>query len=536
MRLCVNRLQLSSFAVHCRRFHHAHLRAKDPEIFEDSLEKTLEEHRSTNRQNLIRKVYTRPKVSKAQPELPVTQDTRTDAVKSQPALPNSQGPVRKIQARSFLKGISHSPPYIPRKESLVDVQPDLRGVGHPIRWGGCKKHLSWLSKMAEGVTYPDGLSQLDAELRALDRLLTPTAEEDTVIHGIAMEITGHLSKLQPSNGYHIIGSRCAGYAMSSSDLNILVTMPDVVRPNIGRGPSASRPKRLRLYRKFLHQIKISLQDLNGYQTYIHEGRRIDVYHEATKLKITLDCGEELPSALEHILSFHAEYPVLRPIYMAVRLILESLGRFQGVVDSEVLHYLITAFLRVNHGRFQRDTACAEAFIAFLRTFGELDYTTTGVAVDPPGFFTADSLKEECAQYADNSKDIPAHLRGQRALLAAKKTALERGIHKVIHRLCLQDPTRYLTDVGVTCTRTPDMKRIFKRAHERLTCGLEAWTPGRLDSSRPVVVTTETSLLYRVLKVEFTDFKQRRKKILDYGVAPPAKTSDDPTTEAAAKPA
>ena len=51
------------------------------------------------------------------------------------------------------------------------------------------------------------------------------------------------------------------------------------------------------------------------------------FHSATGLQVQVSCVENLPSSLEKVKLYGAEYPALRPLYVAIRMILEVHGVF-----------------------------------------------------------------------------------------------------------------------------------------------------------------------------------------------------------------
>ncbi|KAL5332821.1 hypothetical protein BJX70DRAFT_392685 [Aspergillus crustosus] len=502
MRLCVNRLPLSPPALHRRSFHHVSALAKDKAknsaIFEDSLEKTLELHRTTNRQGLIRKVFRR-----SDSENPVQS---TPSAGKPPQLDEHVfiGPLASQNqlSKANLEVSRHEDGPMTRESP----------VGAPVSWSarnGKPKQYPWLVRMEHAPRFTGGFAQLDAELRALEQYLMPTTHEDAVTDQVAANLIKHLTSIESTTGFHIIGSRCTGFAMSDSDVNIMVTFPDGQWVDDFRKPSANRPERLLRYRRFLDQTLSSLEKLPNYRSRgVERLRLLAVDHMPTSVRLRLYCGEHIPASLHYIQDFHAEYPTLRAMYMATRLILESRRAFRHVIDPLALQMLIAAFLKMNHGRFRRDAA--EPLLLFLHTLGtEVDFTSSGVAVDPPGFFTTESVKEESAQYSDLN-DLPAHLRGQRALLKSKRRAAAGGDKAVTGRLCLQDPANYMKDLGSLSSRTPDMQSAFADAGRRLVYALDSWEPSRPLSAR-------TSILGAALRTNFEDFEARRAKIVGTGL-------------------
>ncbi|GAB1196082.1 hypothetical protein APSETT444_005348 [Aspergillus pseudonomiae] len=231
-----------------------------------------------------------------------------------------------------------------------------------------------------------------------------------------------------------------------------------------------------------------------------------VHHE-TGIRVQFQCGEGLPSSVEYICDYYTEYPAIRPLYMVIRLILEAqelFGSHKSSIGPDSLVMLIVAFLKMKHGRFQESRSLGQQLLAFLKVYGsEVDLRSTCVSVDPPSFFDASTVKDAIKMY--DAEDLPAHLRGQRALVNRKKTAAIKRNIPAASRLCLQDPANYMNDLGRTCSRTCELQDVFLRAYDRLNTCLGAWerhTHGGLRNS----------LLAPVLRANFDDFSKVRGQI------------------------
>ncbi|KAL2862931.1 uncharacterized protein BJX67DRAFT_276021 [Aspergillus lucknowensis] len=506
MRPCfVNRLLLSPPTTCSRRsFHHAFPRTRipDPAIIENSLEKTLEIHRSANRQSLIRRVVNRSGTQ--------TSPTRTplDILTAHENEPTKSPSQQQIPSRKRGDRIIGAPKRPPR---------NTRGPNYwAVKWTpkhGRSEECPWLDNIEPDHIFPTGLSQLDAEIRAFGKYMAPTSREEQAIDQIMLDIVRILGKSVP-HPLQMSGSRRTGLQMSHSNLNLMLPVTDPARPPDSiRKPSPNRWKNLLRFRKLLRAVYETLKQHPDYRVHLSNNLRENptAVHQPTGLRLQFFYGEDLPASIEYIQDFLAEYPSLRPLYITTRLILETQGLFgpaKSSLDPLALQMLIAAFLKMNHGRFQRagaaGTGYAEPLLAFLNTFGsDIDLTTTGVAIDPPGFFNTDSLKEASSTY--DAEDVPAHIRGQRSLITAKKRAGIRGNEALAGRLCLQDPANYLRDLGGSCTRTVELQAAFADAYTRLKGAVDAWEPSQRDAPR-------TSILGRAVRANFEDFESRRAKI------------------------
>jgi hypothetical protein len=161
--------------------------------------------------------------------------------------------------------------------------------------------------------------------------------------------------------------------------------------------------------------------------------------------------------------------------------------------------LIVAFLKMNHGRFPRPNNLGQQFLALLQFYGtQVDLQSVGVAVDPPGLFSADMLS-----VASNA-DEPAHQRGQRSLISTKRTAAAKRNFLVAQRLCIQDPTHYMNDLGRSCTRTSELQSAFAAAHQQLCHSCDEWAnDGNIKSP---------SVLANTLRANFDTLEKVRNQL------------------------
>lgn len=477
-------------------------RAKEPVIFKNSLEKTLESHRSCNRAGLIRRVFNKdPRQGPHTPDDDPRRKLPTGSSSTQQA-PRSKQP-RRLASQ-------HSPsPSRPATPPSQRIDWSTSATGRP-------EQSPWLDLLAKDRAVSGGLSQLDAEIRALETYLTPSPAEQQSVKKVISEVTNLLQGVVPRTPL-VIGSRRTGFALGHSGLDFIIPVFDNARFSEQiRKPSASRPQMLEQYREILQNAQDAFCQHPSFWHRVHlSGKRkpiVTVTHRSTGLSIHLTCGGGLPSFIEYLHDYFAEYPSTRPLYMVTRLILEIHGLYgthTSGIGSDALVMLVVTFLKMNHGRFHGPSTLGSQLLAILHTYGtRVDLATTGVSVDPPGFFNADTVKEASAGY--NSDDLPAYLRGQRSLVNLKRTAAARRNVPATGQLCLQDPGNYMNDLGRGCTRTREIQDAFARAHRRLKKALGAWEDHGSENS------TANSILSPVLRANFDSYGQRRAQIFGVG--------------------
>lgn len=495
-RLC---LRFPSWPLH-REFHGSRPSSKEPAIYDNSLQKTLEAHRSLNRTGLIRKV-----INKDPPEDDSLSEG-TALVSEEPPRPTAT-PRRQLALRPS----GHAK----RKTSRQSTAAPSRDPGdEQVRWAvnvtrNRPEQSPWMAHVGPRRAQVDGILQLGAEVRALDRYLSPTTQEQSNVARVVAEVNGLLAGAVPLPP-RLIGLWGTGLAMSHSDLEFILPVPDSARSiERDRKPSATRPQVLQYYADLLRNVEKTLRQSSPFGDQIRvAGKRnltLTAIHRPTGLRLQFRCGEGPPSSIEYIQDYHAEYPSVRPLYMTSRLILESRGLFGShnrSVGPDALVMLLVSFLKINHGRFRASDSLGAQLLDFLQFYGvTVDLTTTGISVDPPGCFNADTVKDASKEY--DPEHVPAFLRGQRALVNLKKTAAARRNVPTASRLCIQDPANYMNDLGRACTRTPDLQKAFGDAYNRISTSLE--TRATLNDDRD-------SLLAHGLQANFDDFNKVRARI------------------------
>lgn len=485
----------------------------DSNIFPDDLQKTLEAHRSSNRSSLIRKVA--PKA------LPKKLLSPTDSLGGDRYVGNkppdesiSSGvPVQTARLVKQPKKKKHRSKR--RSRTSPETAPSILSPDPThlkratIRWNEMPPELCpWLDYIDPKFQSPDAISHLDAEIRALEQYMIPTPREHARVTQLVASVTRCLAGIV-THPPEVIGSWRTGFASSHSNLDLLLPVDDVERSaDKFRKPSPTRPKILDMHGDLLRNVAEAFVQ-NPMFSRVQVSKKgfpmAAAVHPSTGIRLQFYCGEALPPSIEYIRNYYSEYLAVRPLYMATRVILEArgmLGADRSSIGSGALVMLLIAFLKMNHGRFQRSNNLGEQLMAILETYGTVvDLKTTGVSVDPPGFFNKDTVADR-SNLPD--EDISAHLRGQRSLLNLKETATRKCNFPNARRLCIQDPSDYMRNLGRSCTRTAELQKTFADAHECLQASLSAWG-GHGSNHSP-------SILMHALQANFDKFQAKRTQL------------------------
>ena len=478
-------------------------------IFPDSLQRTLEAHRASNRARLTRFIPNKSSKKDHGHEISSQNKTAPEPSKATPSEPLTGALKQQARNRPVR---SKNPTTTTQPQSTSSDTPSW--VTRQLRWGGGSSNPAqypWLAHCLDNAksNHSNAMVQLDAEIRALEEYLTPTEREHSRVDQLATSISKQLKSLTP-HPPQIIGSWQTGVASSHSDVDFILPVQDTKRSiHEVRKPSATRPQILHSHRELLRKTGLTLQLNPMFEEKVHlsDARfpTLTAIHRSTGLRLRFHCGEGLSPSMEYIKDYLAEYPAVRPLYKATRLILEAQGVFgavQSSISSNALLMLLVAFSKMNHGRFQEPNNLGDQLLAFLQTYGiDVNFKTTGVAVDPPGLFTPEVIRDEYLRWS-SSEEIPAYLRGQRSLINFKRTAALKRNHPIADHPCIQDPANYMNDLGRSCKRTPELQNAWALAHEQLKRALDAWDG---SDDRPV----RQSILMRGIRVSFTEFEKKR---------------------------
>ncbi|KAJ5726456.1 uncharacterized protein N7483_007813 [Penicillium malachiteum] len=471
--------------------------SQDADVIPNSLRKTLEAHRSSNRARLIRKVYPRTQAAGLfRPWIPPEnragyrppEPSSHTAEHSEP----SKKPIGKRRRRqSSAKSLSPG-------DSIIAI----RGADHHI-----PEQSPWADLLHSSQGTGDASTHLDAEIRALHHYLVPSSREQSRITQLTEEINSLLAYVAPHTP-RTIGSHYTGLALAHSDLNFLFPFEDILRPRDSpRGPSATRPQIRDAHTNLLRDVESTLKNTIAFSDqlkWIGKGKTaLEACHKPTGLILRFHCGESVPALAEFIKDSSLEYPALKPLYTSARTLLESRGLFgptQGNISSEALAILVIAFLKSSHGRFPGSYRLGDQFMDLLRFYAtDINLTSAGVAVHPLSFFGPDVMRASM----DGDDTESAARRGQKSLLGAKRNAALKGNLPADRRLCIQDPTHFMNDLGRGCTRTPELQSALKIAHEQLRQACDVWEGGE----------NRTSILKTALRANFDGLEKVRERVL-----------------------
>lgn len=401
----------------------------------------------------------------------------------------------------------------PRKKNEPDVPPIRLPWVVPLKDGHAYQR-PWLNMVQQSSRQEgDSNSMLSDELIGLMTFLRPPSTEQDAVDYIIDDLSAKLQGIVP-NPPELIGSRHAELATSVSAIDLMILVDDGNNHNLPKNkPPSISPQMKFNYHRILTEAWDVLKKDVGYrdcQVIFSKSSSLVLFHRASGLPIRLFCRSYAPKLEEFIRASLPELPSLMPLYMVMRVLLESKSLFGWEAESlssNGLVLLIMSFLKQHPGDLA-SKGLGEQLLALLDTYGkQIDLTTTGISADPAEFFTRTSVRNHIRSHITENgtrdSQLPAYLRGQRALIAYKIHARSKGNLGLANHLAIQDPTNYLVDVGQRSFRTPELQRAFSGWYDDLKLALERWDEGHRDGD---------SILGQVLRADFGVLVRRKRMV------------------------
>lgn len=459
-------------------------------IVKNSLKKTLEAQRTVNRESVFWKFYVRDDKDHGKPG-----NEQTDIVS------------RKTTKVKRSKKVKSKPPRTKAKP------------GAPIRlpWvvtlkDGQAQQRPWLDSV-QPSRQRDAKSMLNDEILALMTLLRPSSTEQDTVDYIIDDLSVKLQDIVP-NPPELIGSRHAELASSISTIDLMILVDDDRIHNMPKNKApAITPQMKFAYHRIISQAGDVLKEDLGYrdcQVIPDKSASLVLYHRASGLPIRLFCRSYAPKLEEFIRASLPGLPSLMPLYMTMRVLLESKSLFgwnSRSISANGLFLLVMSFMKQQPEDFA-SKGLGEQLLALLYTYGKkIDLTTTGISASPAEFFTRASVREHIrsliTKNGTKNPQFPDYLRGQRALIAYKIHSRSKGNMGLANHLAIQDPTNYLVDVGQRSFRTPELQQAFSGWYDDLKLAMERWDEGHRD---------DESILGQVLRADFGELVRRKRMV------------------------
>ncbi|KAL9607985.1 MAG: hypothetical protein Q9167_007157, partial [Letrouitia subvulpina] len=481
-------------------------------IFVDDLYATLEAHRATNRAAIIRKVD-----SPGHPEtIPSETQTHAEDNKELVSSPDihkflsSKGEAKKLEPWEFWP--PHSAQYAffrPEGRKKIPSNSVLEYIpasfGPTKEWqastfdGSSDFELPWLRHIQTRTG--DGFQRLASEIEAFERYMELSSDEKKASESVIAQVKKIVADILPDSTVQIVGSHRNGLAGPFSDIDFALMMPQLEKPPMTRGPSATNVRNRRIRRRALHLI---LGDLSRSPLF-HSAEYIDAripivraYHVSTGHEIQI---QTLPTLGPNFtLSYLSEFPTLRPLYILLSTFLEQRSfkaTFRGGLGSYVIFILIVNALKQIHGGYARDDV-AKHLLYILDFYATSDLYKYGFVVDPPRIFP----KDQKALSAEEKMMLPTDP------VMSSFYKMQPLNPRQPYLLCLQNPANPAEDVGTKAYSIKHIQKTFAKARNALLKDLESWENGTEQQRQEM----KGGLLYPLIGADYSRFEAKRKKV------------------------
>lgn len=311
----------------------------------------------------------------------------------------------------------------------------------------------WLDAASPQGLHP--LVHLHNEIVAFCKLVEPLPEEIQARDDLITRVRKLVDETFHEAQVELFGSQATGLLLPSSDIDLVITIPEKDWSKDGKDTSLLSPRALlaqRFRQEWLHEL--------SYLEVIEQTKvpLVKLTHEPTNVSLDICFNQPSgPPAATYMKRYLTALPPLRPLtfvlkyFLAVRRLNEP---YTGGIGSFLLQLMIVSFLqhRERHALNYRKPSLhnlGSLLLEFLELYGnDFNYFTTGITVRHDGFYFAKGSRERKAYFYNENRP---------ALLA------------------MENPLDTNNDVGTSSFRISNIQRSFGHAHKTLLAHLT--TPG-----------------------------------------------------------
>ena len=488
----------------------------EPNVYPESLRETLDAHREANRASLIHKV---PEAGKKQPLVlgPAVSETRQSVPEK-----NFHNAIHLKFARAKQqqgkrgRGELQNAEYIGESRGLTAQWRNERSA--PLH-----KRLPWLRQLS-AASEPSSADQspaserLTSEILAFHDYILPKSDELAAADQAITALRSCLASIDASAQIDLIGSRRTGLATALSDLDFNITHPS---GGNSTGLSRDRERAHDLLRSLWTKLPKRRNSIQA-SSFI-DGARVPIItglHVPTNLKFQIQCTGDVFNSMRYAQDSVAEYPTLRPLYMALRQMLElrglNVGRMGGI-GSYPLLIMIVAALKYSEEKIGRREA-GKQFCFFLDMYSKIDFYTTAISLAPLEYVPKGASRRSrlslkmTPPYAYCGMHTPA-------LRELSKDDLEgrnwfSQARSEPHLMCLQDPSNPGHDLGRQVKLIKHVQAVLIEANLKLREGMGVWDT--TDWTQGTGLRTKFALLDWCLGADHEIYEDERKLLSSVG--------------------
>ena len=311
--------------------------------------------------------------------------------------------------------------------------------------------------------------RLNDELKAYAKFMRLGPIEREAAEIFTGDVTSLVHKILPNSPVLPIGSYSTGLADRLSDFDFSISLPDLDKAPLERGPSPTRPQACKIRAKALLDTRSSLarssQFVPPVEMIYARVPIVKAIHRITRFRVELQVLGSHQATREFTMAYLAEFPALRPLHIVFRSALHirrlNIVHEGGLGSYSILMMIVNA-LKHASGRFAQDDLAGH-FLHVLDFYCKADLYKYGFSPDPPRTFPKQaklSSDEKIARLRD-----PV-LRGMDILLKANP--------RKPYLLCLQDPANPVNDLGSKAYGIKHVQKLFGAIREGLKINMAAW--------------------------------------------------------------
>ena len=330
--------------------------------------------------------------------------------------------------------------------------------------------------------------------------------EEEAARLLIASISSIVGKRYPDNPMSTIGSHSTGLADRLSDFDLALSLPDLEKSPLERGPSPTRPLAVKARRRALWGVHKTLSQSDQFRDTEYISARVPIVkaiHRNTHLKLDIQTLSPHEITREYILNYLAEFPTLRPLYIIFRsaLHLRQLNNVhEGGLGSYSIFMMIVNALKHSLDRHAKDDL-VNHFLYILDFYSNANLYKYGYSPDPPRIFEKHQSKQSADEKIARLQDP----------MLCGLDVMRKFDPKKPYLLCLQDPANPINDLGRKAYGIKHVQKLFSVVRKGLAINMKAWEgDGRFEQPWHT-----RALLAPLLRADYTTLEEKRRRIKNW---------------------